>query len=102
VRTPDATYYRPAAVGSFYLNWDRGLRLSLGRSVPGRSLARGLYERVDMPPEYRGLIASNAETTLTAHAFLVLYRCERYGVGCRAPVRARQQLADTTQDGGAS
>ena len=97
VRTQDATYYRPAAVGSFYLNWDRGLRLSLGRSVPARSLARGLYERLDMQPEYRGLIASNAETTLTAYAFLVLYRCERYGVGCHPGA-----LADTTQDGGAS
>lgn len=102
VHTQDTTYYRPAAVGSFYLNWDRRLRLSLGRSVPGRSLARGLYQRLDMPPEYRGLIASNAETTLTAYAFLVRYRCERYGVGCRAPVRARQQLADTNQDGGTS
>jgi hypothetical protein len=89
VRTGGATYYRPAAIGSFYLNWDRDLRLSLGRSVPGRSLARGLYERLDMEPEYRGLIASNAETTLTGYAFLVLYRCERYGVGCRVPVRAR-------------
>jgi hypothetical protein len=102
VRTTDTTYYRPAAVGSFYLNWDRGLRLSLGRAVRGRSLARGLYERLDMAPEYRGVIASNAETTLTAYAFLVLYRCERYGAGCRARARVRQQPAENNQDGGAS
>ena len=102
VRTSGSTYYRPAAVGSFYLNWDRGLRLSLGRTVRGRSLARGLYERLDMAPEYRGVIASNAETTLTAYAFLVLYRCERYDVGCRARARVRQQLAENNHNGGAS
>jgi hypothetical protein len=102
VRAQNATFYRPAALGSFYLNWDRGRRLALGRSVPGRSLARGLYERLDMPPEYRGVIASNAETTLTAYAFLVLYRCERYGVGCRAPEHTRPQLEKSRRNGGTS
>ena len=102
VHTQDATYYRPAAVGSFYLNWDRGRRLTLGRSVPGRSLVRGVYEQLDMAPEYRGLIASIAERSLTAYAFLVLYRCQRYGAGCRARTPATQQLAKNSQDGGTS
>ena len=38
VRTSGSTYYRPAALGSFYLNWDRGLRLSLGRLCGGDRL----------------------------------------------------------------
>jgi hypothetical protein len=70
--------------------------------VPGRALVRGLYEQLDMPPEYRGVIPSNAETTLTAYAFLVRYRCERYGKGCRAPSTAPHQLSNTSAVGGAS
>lgn len=82
VRTHDQTYYRPAAVGSFYLNWDRARRLSVAPPVVGWSLVRRLHLDVNTTTEYPGVIPSNAETTLTAYAFLVHYRCHRYGVGC--------------------
>jgi hypothetical protein len=45
-----------------------------------------------MPAEYTGLVVSNAETTLTAYAFLAGYRCARYGVGCAAGFKPLQSV----------
>jgi hypothetical protein len=80
LRTEHGAYYRPAARGSFYLGWNTARMLSSGSTL--EKLVHALF---DMPSEYLGLVPSNSETTLTAYAFLKLYRCERYGVGCRAP-----------------
>jgi hypothetical protein len=37
-----------------------------------------------MPPEYLGPKPTDSETTFDAYAFLLVYRCARYGVGCQA------------------
>jgi hypothetical protein len=68
---------RPAAVGSFYAAWDRRLRLASTAGVISK-----LSDSFNVPPEYRGAIASNSETSLTAYAFLTLYRCARFRAGC--------------------
>jgi hypothetical protein len=68
---------RPAAAGSFYVAWDRRLRLASTAGAISK-----LSDSFNMPPEYRGAIASNSETSLTAYAFLSLYRCVRFGAGC--------------------
>jgi hypothetical protein len=97
VRSDRGTYYRPATVGSFYLGWDRGRKLRLQRSGVSESLVGALYASFDMAPEYRGIIPSNAETTLTAYAFLTLYRCQRYRVGCGKPSGAGERPEATEQ-----
>ena len=103
VRSDRGTYNRPATVGSFYLNWDRARRLRLGRSGVARLLVGVLYSNLDMAPEYRGVIPSNAETTLTAYAFLTLYRCQRFRVGCGKPSGASPAETEqaTREAGGA-
>ena len=78
VHTTTGTYLRPAVVGGFYTGWDARHRLAANRNGLGRVL-----DHLDMPAEYRGLVPSNSETTLTAYAFLVHYRCARYRVGCQ-------------------
>jgi hypothetical protein len=77
VRTDHGTFYRPAAIGSFLLNWDSMLRGNFDQSLTTRVTAD-----LSMPPEYTGIIASNTETTITAYAFLASYRCARYRIGC--------------------
>jgi hypothetical protein len=79
VRSDGRAFYRPVSIGSFYLGWDHALRLS-----SGGAFVAPVHAHFDMPAEYIGVIPSNAETTLTAYAFLVRYRCERFGVGCSA------------------
>lgn len=82
VATDQGRYYRPAARGGFLLGWDRSYHEVLTKSLPSR-----LADTFEMPPEYTGVIASNSETTLTAYAFLSLYRCLRYSVGCSPQTR---------------
>ncbi len=73
--------YRPLQIGGFYTAWSSGW---VGGPVPSRQSEAidALEARLDMPREYEGYIASNAETTLAAYAFLVRYRCLRWRVGC--------------------
>lgn len=71
-------FYRPAQKGAFYLSWDASMRYS--QSVPfGYEY---LNDVLNMPNEYHGVLVSDMETSLNAYAFLVLYRCKKYGVGC--------------------
>jgi putative flippase GtrA/transposase-like protein len=93
IRSEHGSYYRPATIGSFYLKWDSADRLSFPHPGASQSLIGLLYKNFDMPAEYGGIIPSNAESTLTAYAFLVLYRCERYRVGCERRSAERQVLA---------
>jgi putative flippase GtrA len=93
IRSEHGSYYRPAAIGSFYLKWDRGDQLSFPHPGASQSLIGLLYKSFDMPAEYDGIIPSNAESTLTAYAFLVVYRCERYRVGCERRLAETQVLA---------
>jgi hypothetical protein len=80
--------YRPPLRGGFYTYWNRQLRFDRPDGV-----VQGTVDRLGMPPEYLGLVAADSETTFDAWAFLVLYRCVKYGAGCPpedvlAPVRA--------------
>jgi hypothetical protein len=77
VRAEAGSFYRPAAAGSFYLAWNHNKQADTAGS-----LADNVSRALNMRPEYAGLVVSNTETTLTAYAFLVDYRCKRYGVGC--------------------
>jgi hypothetical protein len=79
-RTASGDYYRPAQRGGFYLSWDAALRYRLDRPFPYRQLDA----RLNMPAEYAGVVVTNMETTLDGYAFLVLYRCKKYGAGCPA------------------
>ena len=75
-----STFYRPAQRGAFYLSW--GASMEFGLSKPfGYEYINAL---LNMPDEYRGVLVSDMETTFNAYAFLVLYRCKKYGVGCAA------------------
>jgi hypothetical protein len=78
VRTARGDFYRPAHRGSFYLAWDASLRHREDKPYAYRLLDRAL----NMPDEYGGVLVSNMETTHDAYAFLVLYRCKKYGVAC--------------------
>jgi hypothetical protein len=40
-------------------------------------------DHFNMPPEYLGLRPTDSETGFDAYAFLALYRCARYQVGCK-------------------
>lgn len=73
-------YYRPALRGSFYLAWTGALEFP-----PDKPLAYQVLNNLfEMPPEYKGVVTSNMETTNDGFAFLVGYRCKRYRVACPA------------------
>jgi len=75
-----STFYRPAQRGAFYLSWGTSMQFGLSRPF-GYEYINDL---LNMPDEYRGVLVSDMETTFNAYAFLVLYRCKKYGVGCAA------------------
>lgn len=86
VRMKQATLIRPAQAGAFPVSWDD----ASGRFAPpddmsllGGALMLGIGN-LSMPAEYVGVQPSNSETSFDAWAFLVQYRCLRYGVGCQA------------------
>jgi hypothetical protein len=78
VRTADRVAYRPALRGGFlsYWNSDRHYLKPTG-------LVQAVADRFNMPAEYLGLRPTDSETVFDAYAFLALYRCARYQVGCR-------------------
>jgi hypothetical protein len=78
VRTADRVAYRPALRGGFLSYWNPDRRYL----KPG-GVAQTVADRFNMPPEYLGLRPTDSETGFDAYAFLVLYRCARYKVGCR-------------------
>jgi hypothetical protein len=78
VRAADRVAYRPALRGGFLSSWDADTRY---RKPAG--LAQAMAERLNMPPEYLGLRPTDSETSFDAYAFLALYRCAKYQVGCR-------------------
>jgi len=78
VRAADRVAYRPALRGGFLSYWNRDRRYL----KPG-GVAQAVADRFNMPPEYLGLRPTDSETGFDAYAFLALYRCARYGVGCK-------------------
>jgi hypothetical protein len=78
VRAADRVAYRPALRGGFLSYWNRGRRY-----LKPSGVAQALADRFNMPPEYLGLRPTDSETGFDAYAFLALYRCARYQVGCR-------------------
>jgi hypothetical protein len=83
VRTPDGPTVLPLQAGGFATAWRPGMVLGFSRRYVARKQDEAIAE-LAMPQEYVGLVASNAESSMAAYAFLVRYRCRRYGVGCRA------------------
>jgi len=71
--------YRPALRGGFLSYWDRERRFLRPDGV-----IQAVVDRFNMPPEYLGPKPTDSETAFDAYAFLVVYRCARYGVGCQA------------------
>jgi len=77
IRTSKGDFLRPAQAGGFPLYWN-----GAGQYAPPAGVTEQAKERLSMPPEFGGLIASDSETTFDGFAFLVTYRCLKYGVGC--------------------
>jgi hypothetical protein len=84
VRAADRVAYRPALRGGFLSYWNRDRRYL----KPG-GVAQAVADRFNMPPEYVGLRPTDSETGFDAYAFLALYRCARYKVGCKLVGPAR-------------
>ncbi len=77
------TYIRPGQAGGFMTAWTSSLRFTQP-STPKFPLGVALWlkDGTLMPPEYRGVVASNSETSLDALGFLMMYRCQKYHQGC--------------------
>jgi hypothetical protein len=78
VRSADRVLYRPALRGGFLSYWNRDRRY-----LRPSGLAQSVADRFNMPPEYLGLKPTDSETGFDAYAFLALYRCARFKVGCQ-------------------
>lgn len=73
--------YRPDQAGGFFTHVSSDGRSGEPDSFTRRQMS-SLASALDIRPEYVGEIATNAETTLAAYAFLVRYRCARFGMEC--------------------
>jgi hypothetical protein len=78
VRAVDRVAYRPALRGGFLSYWDADRRYRKPAGV-----VQAMADRFNMPPEYLGLRPTDSETGFDAYAFLALYRCAKYQVGCK-------------------
>ena len=78
VRAADRVLYRPALRGGFLSYWDRERRY-----LKPSGIAQAAADHFNMPPEYLGARPTDSETGFDTYAFLALYRCARYQVGCR-------------------
>jgi len=84
IRTLEGDFLRPAQAGGFPLYWNRA-----GQYAPPEGITQHAKERLSMPPEFGGLIASDSETSFDGFAFLITYRCAKYGVGCSSAPAVR-------------
>ena len=78
VRAADRVAYRPALRGGFLSYWDADRRYRKPAGV-----VQAMADRFNMPPEYLGLRPTDSETGFDAYAFLALYRCAKFQVGCK-------------------
>jgi hypothetical protein len=78
VRAADRAAYRPALRGGFLSYWDANHRY-----LKPTGIVQAMADRLNMPPEYLGLRPTDSETGFDAYAFLALYRCAKYQVGCK-------------------
>jgi hypothetical protein len=78
VRAADRVAYRPALRGGFLSYWNRDRRY-----LKPSGVVQAVADRFNMPPEYLGLRPTDSETGFDAYAFLAMYRCARYKVGCK-------------------
>lgn len=78
VRAADRVAYRPALRGGFLSYWDADRRY-----LKPAGVVQAMADRFNMPPEYLGLRPTDSETGFDAYAFLALYRCAKYQVGCK-------------------
>ena len=83
---PTTTYgeiYRPHEAGGFFTHVSTDGRAGEPPSFTRRQLDH-LASALDIRTEYVGDVSTNAETTLVVYAFLLRYRCARFGAGCEA------------------
>jgi hypothetical protein len=78
VRAADRVAYRPAQRGGFLSYWNRDRRY-----LKPTGVVQTVADHFNMPAEYLGLRPTDSETSFDAYAFLALYRCARYQVGCK-------------------
>jgi hypothetical protein len=78
LRTADRVLYRPALRGGFLSYWNRDRRY-----LRPSGAAQAVADHFNMPPEYLGARPTDSETGFDTYAFLTLYRCARYRVGCK-------------------
>jgi hypothetical protein len=60
------------------VSWGASLRYCQSRPFTHEYLD----DVLNVPDGYQRVLVSNTETTDEAYAFLILYRCKKYGVGC--------------------
>jgi len=88
VRAADRVAYRPALRGGFLSYWDADRRY-----LKPAGVVQAMADRFNMPPEYLGLRPTDSETGFDAYAFLALYRCAKYQVGCKLVGSASPTIA---------
>jgi hypothetical protein len=82
-RTVDGPFDQPLQAGGFAISWRRGMVLGFSSKFVAQK-QDDVVADLAMPKEYDGFVPSNAETSMAAYAFLVRYRCRRFGIGCTA------------------
>lgn len=82
VQMPNGPIYRPAHIGSFPVYWDKEFRFVAPSSPIIAGVAIMATGQSLMPPEYKGVLPSNSESTFDGWVFLTRYRCATYGVQC--------------------
>jgi hypothetical protein len=78
IDVPGGRFVRPGQSGAYPIFWNAQYELGSMSST-----SKALSSTLSMPPEYEGVIVSDAETTFDGWAFLTIYRCARFGVGCQ-------------------
>ncbi len=92
LRTVDGPYVQPLQAGGFAISWRRGMVLGFSSKFVAQK-QDDVVQDLAMPKEYDGFVASNAETSMAAYAFLVRYRCRRFGAGCTGQFARPVQVA---------
>lgn len=73
--------HRPDQVGGFWTHVTTDGRSGEPDTFASQRMS-DVASVLDLRPEYVGSLDTNAETTLVTYAFLVRYRCARYGTHC--------------------
>lgn len=78
IDVPGGAFVRPGQSGAYPIFWNDQYELGSMSSA-----SKAISNVLSMPEEYKGVIVSDGETTFDGWAFLTIYRCARFGVGCQ-------------------